>query len=204
MVSRRGLKLAAIGLGSLITPLDTAVNIAFPDITASFGLPMPAIQWVVICYVLTYSSLMLACGRVGDLVGHARVFRIGLAISTVGYLLCGLAPGFGLLLGARVVQGIGAALYEECLYDENGQMLNANMADYLVPMSGEMPDIVCGHVETPTRQSQLGAKGAGEAGTAGAPGAVMNAINDALAPLGASVSRMPFTPERILKALGKA
>jgi carbon-monoxide dehydrogenase large subunit len=102
-----------------------------------------------------------------------------------------------------VVQGIGAALYEECLYDENGQMLNANMADYLVPMSGEMPDIVCGHVETPTKQSQLGAKGAGEAGTAGAPGAVMNAINDALAPLGASVNRMPFTPERILSALKK-
>jgi len=102
-----------------------------------------------------------------------------------------------------IVQGIGAALYEECLYDENGQMLNANMADYLVPMSGEMPDIVCGHIETPTKQSQLGAKGAGEAGTAGAPGAVMNAINDALAPLGARVNRMPFTPERILAALKK-
>ncbi|HYD56555.1 MAG TPA: xanthine dehydrogenase family protein molybdopterin-binding subunit, partial [Burkholderiales bacterium] len=103
-----------------------------------------------------------------------------------------------------VVQGIGAALYEECLYDAQGQMLNANMADYLVPMSGEMPDIVCGHVSTPTKQSQLGAKGVGEAGTAGAPGAVMNAINDALAPLGATVTRMPFTPERILQALKKA
>jgi len=70
-------------------------------------------------------------------------------------------------------------------------------------MAGEMPDIVCGHVETPTKQSQLGAKGVGEAGTAGAPGAVMNAINDALAPLGARVGVQPFTPERILKALGK-
>ena len=102
-----------------------------------------------------------------------------------------------------IVQGIGAALYEECLYDEQGQMLNANMADYLVPMSGEMPDIVCAHVETPTKQSQLGAKGVGEAGTAGAPGAVMNAINDALAPLGGRVSSMPFTPEKILAALKK-
>jgi len=100
-----------------------------------------------------------------------------------------------------VVQGIGAALYEECLYDVQGQMRNANLADYLVPMSGEMPDIVCAHVETPTRQSQLGAKGVGEAGTAGAPAAVMNAINDALAPLGARVSSMPFTPEKILAAL---
>jgi CO/xanthine dehydrogenase Mo-binding subunit len=106
-------------------------------------------------------------------------------------------------LRGGVVQGIGAALYEECIYSPDGQLLNGNMADYLVPMSGEMPDIVCAHIETPTLQSQLGAKGVGEAGTAGAPAAVMNAINDALAPLGARVTRMPFTPERILQALGK-
>ena len=102
-----------------------------------------------------------------------------------------------------VVQGIGAALYEECLYSPDGQLLNGNMADYLVPMAGEMPDIVCAHVETPTKQSQLGAKGVGEAGTAGAPGAIMNAINDALAPLSARVTAMPFTPQRILKALNR-
>jgi len=102
-----------------------------------------------------------------------------------------------------IVQGIGAALYEECLYGPDGQLRNGNMADYLVPMAGEMPDIFCAHVETPTRQSQLGAKGVGEAGTAGAPGAVLNAINDALAPLGARVTSMPVTPEKILKALGK-
>ena len=102
-----------------------------------------------------------------------------------------------------VVQGIGAALFEHCLYDDHGQLLNGNMADYLVPMSGEMPDIIIGHVETPTKTSELGAKGAGEAGTAGAPGAVMNAINDALAPLNAYVTHQPATPERILRALGK-
>lgn len=102
-----------------------------------------------------------------------------------------------------IVQGIGGALFEECLYDAEGQLLNANMADYLVPMAAEMPDMVVGHVETPTAESALGAKGAGEAGTAGAPGAVMNAINDALRPFGARVTEMPFTPERILRALGK-
>jgi carbon-monoxide dehydrogenase large subunit len=102
-----------------------------------------------------------------------------------------------------VVQGIGAALYEECLYSPEGQLLNGNLADYLVPMAGEMPDIICAHIETPTRQSQLGAKGVGEAGTAGAPGAVMNAINDALAPLGARVLHLPFPAERILTALRK-
>ena len=82
------------------------------------------------------------------------------------------------------MQGIGAALFEHCLYDARGQLLNGNMADYLVPMACEMPDIEVGHVVTPTADSELGAKGAGEAGTAGAPGAVMNAINDALRPLG--------------------
>jgi aerobic carbon-monoxide dehydrogenase large subunit len=106
-------------------------------------------------------------------------------------------------LRGGVIQGIGAALYEECLYSAEGQLLNGNLADYLVPMAGEMPDIVCAHVETPTLQSQLGAKGVGEAGTAGAPGAVMNAINDALLPLNVRVTAMPFTPERILKALKK-
>src|SRR5688572_9899278 len=106
-------------------------------------------------------------------------------------------------LRGGVVQGIGAALFEECLYGPDGQLLNGNMADYLVPMSGEMPDIVCAHVETPTMQSQLGAKGIGEAGTAGAPAAVMNAVNDALRPFNARVTAMPFTPERILKALKK-
>jgi len=103
-----------------------------------------------------------------------------------------------------IVQGIGAALFEECLYSAEGQLMNGSMADYLVPMAGEMPDIVVGHVETPTKTSELGAKGAGEAGTAGAPGAVSNAINDALAPLNARVTAQPFTPERILQALGKA
>ena len=103
-----------------------------------------------------------------------------------------------------VVQGLGGALFEQCLYDEGGQMLNGNMADYLVPMASELPDITCGHVVSPTADGELGAKGAGEAGTAGAPACVMNAINDALGVLGAKpVTAMPFTPGEILRALGK-
>lgn len=102
-----------------------------------------------------------------------------------------------------IVQGIGGALYEHCIYSPEGQLLIGSMADYLVPMSAEMPDIEVGHVETPTKESLLGAKGAGEAGTAGAPAAIMNAINDALKPFNAKVFAQPFTPERILAALGK-
>jgi carbon-monoxide dehydrogenase large subunit len=101
-----------------------------------------------------------------------------------------------------IVQGIGGVLFEECLYDDKALLRNGSMADYLVPMAAEMPDIELAHVQTPTQTSQLGAKGAGEAGTAGAPGAVMNAINDALTPFKARVVSQPITPEKILRALG--
>lgn len=102
-----------------------------------------------------------------------------------------------------VVQGLGAALFEKCSYDEQGQLTNANMADYLVPMPGEMPDIDVGHVVSPTRESELGAKGAGEAGTAGAAAAVTNAVNDALRPFATIVTEIPLTPQVILTALGR-
>ena len=102
-----------------------------------------------------------------------------------------------------VVQGIGPALFEHCVYDERGQLTNGNLADYLVPMAGEMPDIAVGHVVSPTAESELGAKGAGEAGTAGAAACVANAVNDALSPFGAKVFEIPMTPKLILEALGK-
>ncbi len=106
-------------------------------------------------------------------------------------------------LRGGVVQGIGAALFEECLYDSEAQLLSATMADYLVPMAADMPDIEIGHVETPMPGTLLGGKGVGEAGVVGAAAAVANAINDALAPFGAEVCELPMTPERILRALRK-
>jgi MFS family permease len=103
-----------IGLGTAATQLDTSVNIAFPAITRGFGLSIADIQWVVICYVLTYASLLLALGRIGDTVGHALVFRIGLIWSTVALLLVGWSPSFGAMLLFRFLQGIGAALVLSC------------------------------------------------------------------------------------------
>ena len=102
-----------------------------------------------------------------------------------------------------VVQGIGGALYEECIYDDVGNLTNGSMADYLVPMAFEMPDIEVDHVVTNSGRSILGAKGAGEAGTGGAPAAIMNAINDALRPMNVEVTSQPVTPEKILTALKK-
>jgi MFS family permease len=114
MTGRQWLRLVLIGLGTSVVPLDSAVNIAFPAITASFGLPIEMIQWVVICYVLTHASLMLAFGRLGDVFGYGRVFRAGLLWSGVAFLLCAAAPSFGWLLFCRFLQGIGAALILSC------------------------------------------------------------------------------------------
>lgn len=101
-----------------------------------------------------------------------------------------------------VVQGLGAALYEEIVYDEEGQLRTGTLADYLVPMADDVPDIRIGHVSSPAAEGVLGAKGVGEAGVAGASGAVLNAVNDAIQELGATVTQLPITPRRLLQALG--
>lgn len=106
-------------------------------------------------------------------------------------------------LRGAAVQGIGQALFEGCLYGEQGELRNATLADYLVPMAGEMPDIGVGHVGSPTRTSRLGAKGVAEAGVTGAIAAVVNAVDDALSPLGVEMDALPITPERILRAAGR-
>lgn len=103
-----------------------------------------------------------------------------------------------------VVQGIGAVLFEECVYSEDANLLNGTMADYLVPMAGEMPDILVDHVETAETSTKLGAKGVGEGGLIGAMGSVWVGVNDALKPLGAKIRHQPFTPERVLDALARA
>ena len=86
------LGLVIVGLGASLAPLDIAVNVALPAITAHFALALGDVQWLVICYVLVYGSLMLVCGKLGDLFGHRLIFRIGLGISAVGCAACAAAP----------------------------------------------------------------------------------------------------------------
>ncbi len=100
-----------------------------------------------------------------------------------------------------VAQGIGGALFERCEYSDSGQLSNGTLADYLLPMAGELPDIDVAHVESVAPETSLGAKGVGEAGTIGAGAAVWNAVNDALCPLGVVMTHQPFTPDRVLRAL---
>lgn len=103
-----------------------------------------------------------------------------------------------------VVQGIGSALYEHCIYGANGQLENGTLADYIVPMAGEMPDIHVSHVETPISATTLGARGVGEAGAVAAGAAIWTAVNDALVPFGATVTQQPITPEHVLDCIERA
>jgi carbon-monoxide dehydrogenase large subunit len=100
-----------------------------------------------------------------------------------------------------IVQGVGSVLYEECIYDERGSLVNGSLADYLAPMAYEMPDIYVEQIETPERTTELGAKGVGELGLTGAMGAIWVATNDALRDLGATIADQPFTPARIRDAI---
>jgi carbon-monoxide dehydrogenase large subunit len=103
-----------------------------------------------------------------------------------------------------VAQGIANALLEEIVYDEAGNILTANLADYLAPTAGEIPSIEIHHLHSLAQGSVTKAKGLGEGGTIGAPAAILNAINDAISPFGASIDELPATPRKIRAALQAA
>ena len=103
-----------------------------------------------------------------------------------------------------VAQGIGNALLEQVVYDADGNIHTATLADYMLPTAREIPRLELHHIETPTDASITGAKGLGEGGAIGAPAAILNAINDALVPYGVSIDEVPATPQRIRAALRAA
>ena len=102
-----------------------------------------------------------------------------------------------------VAQGIGAALYEEMIYDEDGQLVSASLADYVIPSAVEIPHIDVVHIESCSAVAG-GFRGMGEGGTIGAPAAIANAVSDALSALDINVSILPITPERIFRLLERA
>jgi carbon-monoxide dehydrogenase large subunit len=103
-----------------------------------------------------------------------------------------------------VAQGIGAALYEEVVYDEAGQLLTGSLVDYLVPTASELLPIEVHHIETPSPTTLGGFRGMGEGGTIGAPAALANAVSDALSPLGIEINELPITPERLFRLVREA
>ena len=103
-----------------------------------------------------------------------------------------------------VAQGIGAALYEEVIYDERGQVTTGSLVDYLVPSACEIPPMQVVHLESESPTTLGGFRGMGEGGTIGAPAAVANAVADALAPLGIEINELPATPERLFRLIEAA
>lgn len=98
--------------GAFVVSLDSTVNVAFPAMAAAFAIPPERVRWVIIAYVFSYAITSFVAGALADRVGHGRVFRAGLAFSACAFLLAGIAPTFGWLLVARVVQGLGGG----CVY----------------------------------------------------------------------------------------
>jgi aerobic carbon-monoxide dehydrogenase large subunit len=133
--------------------------------------------------------------------GHVRVERFVVAEDAGRIINPMIADG---QVHGGIAQGIGNALLEEIIYDENGGILTATLADYLPPTAHEIPPIELHHIETPSVNSITKAKGLGEGGCIGAPAAVINAINDALSTFGVEIDEMPATPQRIRAALRNA
>jgi carbon-monoxide dehydrogenase large subunit len=139
--------------------------------------------------------------EVDELTGAVKILRF-LVVEDAG-LLVNPAIVDGQVHGG-VVQGIANALYEELLYDERGVLLTTSLMDYLPPTVAETPDIEIVHLASVSDATVTGAKGVGEGGTIGAPAAILNAICDALAPLGIELTHVPATPNRVRSAIRTA
>src|SRR6478736_2911136 len=105
------LVLAVVGAAFFMTVLDVAiVNVAIPSIQKDLNVTETTVQWVLIAYAITFGGFLLLGGRMADLLGRKRIFLVGLTLFTIASLVCGLAGNIGVLIGARAVQGIGAAI----------------------------------------------------------------------------------------------
>jgi EmrB/QacA subfamily drug resistance transporter len=109
--NRKWITLGAVSFGLFMIMLDnTVVNVALPTMEKDLHVTLASLEWVVIAYALTFASLLITGGKLADMYGRRRIFVLGLAIFTLSSLACGLAPSAGFLIGARAVQGAGAAL----------------------------------------------------------------------------------------------
>jgi carbon-monoxide dehydrogenase large subunit len=149
----------------------------------------------------TYSSGCVAVIVEVDVeIGKVVIRRI-VAVEDCGTMLNPMIVE-GQLRGA-IAQGIGGALLEELVYEEDGQLVTTTYLDYLLPTAPEVPHIEIGHLESPSPFTAGGVKGMGESGLIATPAAVIGAVADALAPVGAVFDRFPLKPDRVLRAAGR-
>jgi carbon-monoxide dehydrogenase large subunit len=150
----------------------------------------------------TFSYACHACAVAVDAdIGHVELLDY-VIVEDGGTLVNPLVVD-GQIFGGTA-QGIGTALYEEMRYDASGQPLASTLADYILPGATEVPPVRVEHMETPSPYTRFGQKGIGEGGAIAPPAAIVNAINDALAPLGVEITESPVSPRRIVEAIEAA
>jgi aerobic carbon-monoxide dehydrogenase large subunit len=161
-----------------------------PGLEATYVYDPPNFSWP--------SGAHLAVVEVDTATGAADLIRY-VAVDDVGTVINPMIVD-GQVHGG-IAQGVAQALFEEAVYDEDGNLVTGSLVNYLVPSAAELPSFEVERTETPSPTNPLGVKGVGETGTIASPAAVMNAVVDALAPFGVKDIQMPATPERVWRAI---
>jgi len=149
--------------------------------------------------VITWSNAAHVCTcEVDTVTGHVHLLRYIVAEDCGTMINPNVVEG---QIAGGVVQGIGGALLEHFVYDDDGNPLTTTFMDYLLPTAAEVPDLEYGHIETPAPSNPGGHKGMGEGGAIASPPAVINAVADALAPLGVEIRTQPLGPSEVVDLL---
>ncbi|HEV8641701.1 MAG TPA: xanthine dehydrogenase family protein molybdopterin-binding subunit [Methylomirabilota bacterium] len=186
----RGAPASAVPLARVIQasiPTFAQPGVATPDFEASAYHHVPTVTYA--------SAVHVAQVEVDIGTGHTRLMKYVVAHD------CGKVINPLIVEGqvhGGVAQGVGGALFEEMVYDEQGQLLTGSLMDYLIPTAVELPPIDTVHLECPSPRNPLGAKGLGEGGAISPPAAIANAIEDALQPFGVRITSTPVSPGRLL------
>jgi carbon-monoxide dehydrogenase large subunit len=192
----RGAPGSAVDLTAIIQasiPTFARPGVATPDFEATAYHHVPTVTWA--------SAVHVAVVEVDADTGHVALLRYLVAHD------CGKVINPLIVEGqvhGGVAQGVGGALFEEMVYDGEGQLLTGSLLDYLVPTAMELPSIKTVHLEYPSPRNPLGIKGLGEGGAISPPAAIANAIDDALAGFGVRVRQTPASPPRILALLTRS
>jgi aerobic carbon-monoxide dehydrogenase large subunit len=166
-----------------LAELARAASTDGPGLSATFYYEPPTVTWA--------SGVHAVQVQVDVETGEVKILRYAVTHD------CGRVINPMIVEGqvrGGVAQGIAGALYEEVVYDENGQLLNGTLADYLVPTAAEVPPVLLDHIETPSPLNPLGIKGVGEGGAVPAAAAIANAVEDALSSFGVVIRRTPLSP----------
>jgi carbon-monoxide dehydrogenase large subunit len=191
----RGAPDSAVSLAKVIQasiPTFARPGVATPDFEASAYHHVPTVTWASAVHVAQV-EVDVGTGRV-SLLKYLVAHDCGKVINPL--IVDGQVHG-------GVAQGVGGALYEEMVYDDQGQLLTGSFMDYLVPTAMELPPIDTVHLEYPSTRNPLGIKGLGEGGAISPPAAIANAVEDALRPFGVKITETPLHPARVLALIDR-